>query len=62
MMTMPFDSGVCVVRADTGWNAFPDGRADTGMFCVSRWAGRHEVFCVSRCAGRHGGLPLRLNV
>ncbi len=31
MMTMPFDSGICVVRADTGGNAFPDVRADTGV-------------------------------
>ena len=32
MMTMPFESGVCVVRADTGCIAFPDVRADTGCF------------------------------
>ena len=47
MMTMPFESSVCVVRADTGCFAFPVVRADTRMFCVSR------------CAGRHGGLPLQ---
>ena len=31
MMTMPFDSGICVVRADTRCFAFPDVRADTGV-------------------------------
>ena len=35
MMTMPFESSVSDVRADTG------------------------VYGVSRCAGRHGGLPLQ---
>ena len=30
MMTMPFDSGIPDVRADTRCMAFPDERADTG--------------------------------
>ncbi len=31
MMTMPFESSVSDVRADTGCMAFPDVRADTGV-------------------------------
>ena len=30
---MPFDSGISVVRADTGCTVFPDVRADTG--CIA---------------------------
>ena len=50
MMTMPYDSGVSVVR----------GRH--GVYGVSLCAGRHGVYGFSRWAGRHGGLPLRLAV
>ena len=32
MMTLPYDSGVSEVRADTGCMAIPDVRADMGRF------------------------------
>ncbi len=31
---MPFDSGISVVRADTGCIAIPDVRADTGCIAI----------------------------